>query len=992
MKNYDSAKRPLVTGVALALGVTSFSVASAQDATSSSSVAEGTIEEIMVTGIRASLTSSMNLKRDSQGVVDGIYAEDIGKFPDTNLAESLQRISGVSIDRSSIGEGQKITVRGVGPDFNLVLLNGRQMPGAQIEDTSASNSRAFDFANLASESVSAVEVHKTSRAHIPTGGIGATVNIKTARPLDLGETVANFGIKALADQSVENGDSVTPEISGIFSTATDDQKFGVAVTASYQDRSLGFNQAAVANGWRPFQGDEANWGTIPFAGDAGSENITNRPADEDIYSVPQNIVYSFNDIERERINGQLALQFRPQDNVTATLDYTFSQNTLATERSELSAWFNFGPSVSSWTDGPVAAPVVYTETIDGANSDLSMGAARYATKNENNSIGFNVNWAVSDRLSLDFDYHDSDAEAGADSPFGSNAVIGTAGFYRGDTTIDLSGDFPVLNVALPDGQDGIDASQMLQTGRSFRNSFMRMEIQQARISGDLVFKDDSSLDFGVVATDVKNRSAFSNVQTDTWGGFGTPEDYPDAAWGSPQSVSALFDNVPISNNATLFDQFFAWDWDAIRNAGIAVAGSEESFLASDDFTTNRITSEESFSTYVQYNRSFDMGDKPANISLGLRYEQTDVVSDALVPTATGILWVAPNEFSVQFSDPAFTTLTGDYDYLLPSLDFNVELRDDMVLRASYGKTIGRPGWGDIQGGQTIDQLIRIDGGLGQQGDPGLLPLESNNYDLSFEWYYRQSSYFSIGYFRKDIDNYVGVTTIQDTPFNLAHPGQGAWFDEAVAAVGPDLTDVRNYIFATYADEPGVVQTGTDANGNATGTIAGVPGQDPAAVFDIVVPANQRSAELDGWELAVQHMFGDTGFGLSANITVVDSNLAYNNGDVGDQFAIEGLSDSANLVAFYENDRWSARLAYNWRDEFLTDTFDPSGLPNPIYTDAYGQVDLNVSFNVNDNFTLIAEAINLTDEIQRLHGRADNQALFVTQTGARYLLGARYDFD
>src|SRR5690606_19047215 len=120
-------------------------------------------DTIYVTGIRASLESSMNLKRDAQGIVDGIVAEDIGKFPDTNLAESLQRISGVSIDRS-MGEGSRVTVRGVGPDFNLVLLNGRQMPASSIEATNASNSRAFDFANLASESISGVEVFKTSRA------------------------------------------------------------------------------------------------------------------------------------------------------------------------------------------------------------------------------------------------------------------------------------------------------------------------------------------------------------------------------------------------------------------------------------------------------------------------------------------------------------------------------------------------------------------------------------------------------------------------------------------------------------------------------------------------------------------------------------------------------------------------------------------------------------------------------------------------------------
>src|SRR6186997_2623468 len=151
-------RTPVAQAISLILGSTVLAPAFAQDANPDAT----NLDEIVVTGIRASLKSSMNLKRDSQGVVDGIVAEDIGKFPDTNLAESLQRISGVSIDRS-IGEGSKVTVRGVGPDFNLVLLNGRQMPGSSLQDTGASNSRSFDFANLASEAVAAVEVYKTSR-------------------------------------------------------------------------------------------------------------------------------------------------------------------------------------------------------------------------------------------------------------------------------------------------------------------------------------------------------------------------------------------------------------------------------------------------------------------------------------------------------------------------------------------------------------------------------------------------------------------------------------------------------------------------------------------------------------------------------------------------------------------------------------------------------------------------------------------------------------
>jgi TonB-dependent receptor len=345
------------------------------------------LEEVVVTGIRGSLNSSMELKRESQGVMDGIVAEDIGKFPDTNLAESMQRVSGVSIDRS-LGEGSKVTVRGVGPDFNMVLLNGRQMPASALEDTGASASRAFDFANLASESINAIEVYKTSRASTPTGGIGATINIKTARPLDNPGLHTSFGAKGVMDTSVDNlpkslqGDSITPEVSGIYSQTFGDDRFGISLSASYQERDFGFNQATVGNGWKSFAGDENNWGTIPQAGTAGAAGIVNRPDATDTYSVPQNLGYSVNGVERKRTNGQLTLQYAPTDTITTTLDYTYSENKIAQQRNELSVWFNFGPSGSVWTDGPVSSPLVYAEYIDADGPRDGRRQVRYQERKQ----------------------------------------------------------------------------------------------------------------------------------------------------------------------------------------------------------------------------------------------------------------------------------------------------------------------------------------------------------------------------------------------------------------------------------------------------------------------------------------------------------------------------------------------------------------------------------------------------------------------------------
>ena len=181
----------------------------------------------------------------------------------------------------------------------------------------------------------------------------------------------------------------------------------------------------------------------------------------------------------------------------------------------------------------------------------------------------------------------------------------------------------------------------------------------------------------------------------------------------------------------------------------------------------------------------------------------------------------------------------------------------------------------------------------------------------------------------------------------------------------------------------------DASGNATGTIVGQP-NDPIANFKITSYSNQKEARLRGLELNVQHMFGSSGFGIQANYTKVDSGLQYDNSSIGEQFALVGLSDSANLVGIFENDKWNLRAAYNWRDKFLSSTFDGAG-PNPNYVEAYGQFDLSIGYNVSKNITVQFEGINLTDEIRRVHGRNERQALYVEQSGPRYMLSARYKF-
>jgi len=492
------------------------------------------LDAVIVTGIRGSLQSSMNLKRDSAGVVDGIIAEDIGKFPDTNLAESLQRISGVSIDRSDSGEGSKVTVRGVGPDFNLVLLNGRQMPNTTF------NSRAFDFANLASEAVSELQVFKTVHADIPTGGIGATINIKTARPFDNPGLTASVGIKGVMDTTADNvprtfkGKSVTPEVSGIFSNTWMDERFGAAASFSYQKRESGYSSATSS--WPTFVGGQSGgFGELPLPGDPEYDDyeIINQPRPGGIYTRPQSYGLFVDSVHRQRRNGQIALQFAPTDTLTATLDYTYAENRIQGKRAGLSSWFNFTPGYISYTDGPIATPIVYSEYYPSNRFDVNMNTVRMDEINEMKSLGFNVEWQATDNLDLALDIHDSRTDIRPDNPFGSVRNLGNTAWYRGQSTVDYSGKFPILNMRLAPEVIELGSEHMSAYGTNFSKNLSHAEIRQWQASGTFRFADYQALDFGAAYTDVYNRTARSERQVPEWGGMTwaddgrltTPEDY-----------------------------------------------------------------------------------------------------------------------------------------------------------------------------------------------------------------------------------------------------------------------------------------------------------------------------------------------------------------------------------------------------------------------------------------------------------------------------------
>ena len=969
--------------------------AAASPASAASAADRSDVQSVTVTGIRASLETSLALKRDAHGVVDGITAEDVGKFPDTNLAEAMQRISGVSIDRAA-GEGSKITVRGFGPDYNMILLNGRQLPTSTVMATGASTSRAFDFANLASESISSLEVWKTSKASQPAGGIGATINIKTARPLEQHGRVASLGLKAGYDQANDRlplddkSSKLTPEISGIYSDAFANHTFGVSLSGSYQVHDGGYNQASTS-GWHTFAGSDNTWGTIPQPGAAGSQNITNRPCQTCLYQIPQSIDYSVNGIQRERTNGQLTLQWQPAQSLTSTLDYTYSKNVVKTKASDLSSWFNFGPSVSSWTSGPVSGPLLYSETYNvpgsGGVQDIAMGGNWSAIKTTLRSLGLNLVWKPSPTLKFEADGHSSNSTSGSDSPYGTNADLGTATFNRGTTTVDFSHPFPIMSIV---GEPSAAAN--LVTGSSFRNSYMKSNIDQLQLKGSWEASDTQSVDFGLNITHVKNRTAYGNVDQGTWGGATSAADYPDSVW-HPTTLSKYFSRMSGSGSPAVFQDWFTFNFPQVDSIAASV-GDPTHYVAPSTFTTDIRTKENTTSLFGQYNWDGEFWHLPMNLTAGLRYEKTDVTSAGLVqiPIAgAGLDWTSNNELYPQYGPTNnFTTLKGGYHYLLPAIDYDANLTRDLKLRLSYGDTIARPTYDQIQGGETLNSPVRANGGTGQEGNPGLKPLRSHNLDASLEYYYGKASYASVGFFHKNVSNFIGTSIVNGTPFNIPNPVGGAYYNAALPSCPTaDVTCIRNYIFAHYNGQPGVTQTGTDSQGNATGSIKGQAG-DPVTNFAITVPVNAHNASLHGFEFNVQNAFGNTGLGIAANYTLVVSGLKYDNESVGQQFALVGLSNTANVVAFYENEKVNARVAYNWRGQFLQSTQDGQGY-NPVYVEPYHQIDMTLGYNWDDHLSFTLDALNLNDGVIRSHSRTTEALESIVQTGRRYLAGVRYKF-
>jgi TonB-dependent receptor len=914
-------------------------------------------EVIEIRGIRGSLGRAMDAKREAGGVVDSISAEDIGKFPDTNLAESLQRISGVSIDRSG-GEGQLITVRGFGPEFNTVLVNGRQM-------ASENQSRAFSFDTIASELVRSLDVHKTSTAGMQSGGIGSTVNVITARPFAIGGFKVAGSVKAVYD---ENSEKNSPQISALISDTFADESFGALVAISHQQRDTRLDQAQI-DGWLENVGVP---NPVTQSGQAYSGNIFS----------PRNYDHKVTTEQRERTNANLVLQFAPSDSLVLTADALYSDFDIEADTTSYGHWFTapnltgFGGAKGPTVDGNGTVIDLYQEV--GIATD--MHAKKFDRLTDTISLGFNADWDYSDQLKLTFDASHSSAEREPNNGRGDQlSLIGYANRVRlqvDDNMLPLASEFAAANPLIYSGQQEINGtayqpgvtpagvSNHLDPANSKAHVMLRrgwaVEDTVDQLRWDGIWNENATTGL----TKAKFGASFSseNKALERWDNEGvgihcTFCGYPDlpAMAGFPQYVfDAGSDFLSgASGSGRMPTSWLAHDGEAnflFLQQYAASIGKNINFDAVKRNKSYEVT-EDTSAFYLELDFEGELAGMLLTSTAGVRYERTSVAVDGTDAPVTGLSILDETEMLAQFGNAQAINAKANYEAILPNFSVKLDISDEVVARFAASQTLTRPTL-ESMSPVTVIGTTRPGGDLtSTSGNPELDPFSATNLDLSLEWYYADASYLSGGYFRKNVSNFI-VNTTEDKTFTLAD--------------GSQLKD--------------------PSSGSNTGA---ADSADSVAVFTNTLPNNGESAIVDGFELAVQHSF-DSGFGVMANATLVDSNAKLEPANINQVFALTGLSDSYNLVAFYEQGPFQTRLAYNWRDSFVQSLTQSNG-DGVVIVEEYAQLDASASYDVLDNLTVVIEGINLGNEYVHKRGRFANHLLLIEDSGRRIAFGVRGTF-
>jgi len=672
-----------------------------------------TLGTFTVSGTRASLAKSREFKQESRIISDTIVAEDVAKFPDLNLAEALQRLPGVAINREA-GEGRRVSLRGLGPDFTRVQLNGMEVLGnvdsPQDSRGQGSRDRAFDFNIFASELFSRMDVYKGFDASQNEGGLAGTIGLVTAKPFD--KPGFNAALSAQGGSNTQTKD-FQPRTAFLISD-TWGKKFGALLSVAYSNRDTE-EQGTNTYRWRLMGANGTNISALPAADQAAINSGKLRFARGNRLSAWQS--------HQKRLGITSAFQWKPTDDLDFTLDVLHGE--FKGKRDELHL-ASYGTSSESWLGGSRSAngvawpaPTIKAIRYNAGNEVvyLDVGGAyvdtetrRQMANNTFNQVGLSGNWRINDRLKASGLVGTERSEF--DMPISDKFYLKATGDVISDYTIDR---FYLHNTYKFDtANPAIWHAEKINFGASNQQT----NFDNAKIDFDLFLQPGSSLKFGA------SHQLFSNK-----GYTQANENLLQSAWAS----GAINTNVvPYARKFSAHkDQ--SWvivDFDAaLKGFGVTRAAGPRANIYKVEEATD--------GAYSRYDWDTTIAGMDFNSNAGVRAYKTKV-------TSSGTANVGP------------VTVAKNYDDILPALNTTLKLRKNLLLRTSLSRNINRPTLGSLAVNGSVTQSggdIKVNA-----GNPSLKPYKSDNIDLSLEWYFGDVGYVAAGYFHKDITGFIGTLT------------------------------------------------------------------------------------------------------------------------------------------------------------------------------------------------------------------------------------------
>lgn len=913
------------------------------------------LEEVVVTGYRESLEAALDAKRDSVSFTDSITAEDVGKLPDNNLAEALQRVPGVQISRTN-GEGQQISIRGMGPSFARVLLDGMPISVASegSVDQQARN-REFDFDLLPSEIFSMLQVSKTPRASLVEGGLSGTLDLRTPRPFDYHEFTASYQLQGAYQASA---DEIDPRGSFLISQNWDD-KFGILLSVSASKRTFR-TDGWTSQGWT--SGRIA--GNPPLPGYAGGfdwnlPSVAASPANQAPSFVNEsgltNAQLANTQVprlgrpevqvgDRDRIGGTFAMQWRPTDTLQFNLDVLYAELQSDFDRYTNNMLVrNTGSNVNTATGFGYITPSNFS--IDG-NNTLTHGTllnAKFWSENREfqqdsdfRHVGLGGSWQVADNINVDL----KASQAKSDFRWRMNSYI----FLSKPGTVDISvagGEIPVITPQLNLADVG---NWQLDT---LRIQPRTREEENKNLALDVTFGDEErNLKAGVLLNKYeRERLTYSSSVGVTQGASLTPFGYNGPANLSQFNISNYSEVVPVNYGEDFgfpagYKRWIVTDLDAmsrLMDPDVLDANANLDYQNSGSFE------EDNKSAYVEANAAFDVWGRTLRVNAGLRYTKTEHDLIGFVRT-TSTPPAAGNLFGLREAQYGRDTVKGEYSETLPSLNLAYDLTSDVILRLSASQAMTRPNPADIQPFTSISTS-----GVVSQGNPNLDPYLADQLDGGVEWYFSEGSVLGGNLFYKEITGFV-VRQNTPQPFRNARVPLDTITDPTILALLPN-------------------------------------GLDTILLFN--VPVNiEATTYLKGLELLYQQRldFLLEGLGASVNFTRLDS---------GSQVIVGLAETNYNAIAYYEQDRFAVRLSYNYRDDYVECQVNcGSTSPEVGYRREAGYLDLSSSVNfeaLGQELTISLEALNLTDEEEYSFYGYENRTNTLNKPGRQYILGIRGQF-